>query len=106
MTNQVHILIPVPAERVEAALGLVPDFIRQDDSRPLREQIHERYVYGGWSPIKGFKMDERFRLSYPGDPALVPYCFIEHGDERLYAYQSSIFAIVQKDGTFEVARLD
>lgn len=84
-------------------LGYVPDFLVDDDPRAAREQFNERYEYGGWKPNKGFTKDHRDCLTYPGDPTLAERML---RDERIVMYSGAIFAIIQPDSAFEVARLD
>jgi hypothetical protein len=89
-------------------LGYIPQFLNSNDPRPMKEQINTSYV-GGWHPFNGFRMDDRKGLHYPGDPPQYPLAMIklENGrDEVAYFYPFSWFAIVQADGSFEVARLD
>lgn len=87
-------------------LGYLPSFIHNDDLRPASEQFNERYVYGGWSPIKKFTKLARDYLSYPGDPSLPPIAERNLRAERIVMYPHSLVAIIQPDGTFEVARMD
>lgn len=89
------------------ALGLIPEWLDQADPRPIKEQLGENYDFaGGWRPIKGFTIDGEHALHYPGDEPLKPIATASIRDETIYAYPHAIFAIVQKDGTFEAARLD
>lgn len=87
-------------------LGYVPMFLEDTDTRPAREQFEERYEYGGWRPNEGFSKDDKDFITYPGDPALPPIAERMVGDERVVMYPCSLFAIIQPDGSFEVARLD
>lgn len=88
------------------ALGFIPEFLVPDDPRPAREQINERYV-SGWQSFDGFKMDpETHVLSYPGDPEFPPLAQTMLRDELILFYDCAWVAIVQKDGTFDIARLD
>lgn len=88
-------------------LGYIPGFLQESDERPAREQINERYKFGGWQPYSGFtKLTAKNALTHPGDPALIPIAMTRLRDERIFVYQSAWVAIVQPDRTFEVARLD
>lgn len=87
-------------------LGYVPGFIVDEDPRPAKEQFNERYVFGGWSPIKGFAKNDRDVLQYPEDPPLPPLAERKLRDERIVMYQHALLAIIQPDGSFEIARLD
>jgi hypothetical protein len=51
-------------------------------------------------------MLDGYRLAYPGDPIFKPIaaCFMRN--ETILLYEHDVVAIVQEDGTFEVARMD
>ena len=87
------------------ALGYIPGFLSEDDPRPAKQQIDERYI-SGWNRFDGFKMAGNFSLRYPGDPALEPLAMTHLRDETIYVYRYGWVAIVQPDKSFEVARLD
>ena len=89
-------------------LGFIPGFISGDDPRPLKEQIDANYGHGGgWHNQPGFTFDHSsFVLSYPEDPPLPPQAMAVVRDETLLFYQYSICVILQKDGSFEVCRVD
>lgn len=87
-------------------LGYVPAFLLDDDPRPAREQFQERYVYGGWRPIKGFTKDAADGLHYPEDPVLPAVAYRMLRQERIVMYPGAVFAIIQPDGSWDVARLD
>lgn len=90
-------------------LGYIPTFLSEDDPRPAREQIDERYSYGGgWDPEpgRGFVMHDGDILKFPGDPPMSPLCELHLRDERIVLYLYSVVAIIQPDGSFEVSRLD
>lgn len=89
-------------------LGLIPTFILGADPRPVREQVHERYI-GGWLPMGegGFVLDPAtLVLSYPGDPPLTPLFKTKLRTETFVVYEHAYCMILQQDGSFEVARLD
>jgi hypothetical protein len=87
-------------------LGLLPGMIDQKDPRPAKEQFDANYSHGGgWRPIKGL-MIKGFVLHYPGDPPLEPIAMWPLRDEMIVVYRYDIVAIFQKDGSFEVARMD
>ena len=90
-------------------LGLIPMFFREEDPRPAKDQIEERYAHGGgWSPFgQGkWRMTPTGKLKYPGDEALpiLAECFLN--GETLRFYAMSLLAVVQPNGDFEVCRLD
>lgn len=88
------------------ALGLIPSFLSPDDERPAAEQIASNYC-GGWDSFKGFTFNpDTWALSYPGDPDLLPLFTATLRGEAIIVYQSGFTAILQPDGSFDVARLD
>ncbi|MGY3278093.1 hypothetical protein [Bradyrhizobium sp. S3.7.6] len=90
-------------------MGYFPDFIDDRDPRPAKEQINERYgQHGGWAPLvpSHWTMYDGDVLQWPEDPPLNPICELRLRDERIVMYHASIFAIIQPDGSFEVARCD
>jgi hypothetical protein len=88
-------------------LGYIPGWIHEDDSRPIKEQIDNNYRHGGgWYNFQGFTMAENGNLHYPGDPPTLLLFEAKLRDETIRFYQHSWVAIVQKDGSFEVARID
>jgi hypothetical protein len=87
-------------------LGFIPSFLNEDDPRPAREQIDANYRHGGgWSPFVGFAMT-RDVLCYPGDPPMSALAETKLREETIRVYDYSWVAIVQPDGTWEVACLD
>jgi hypothetical protein len=89
-------------------LGMLPDFINQNDPRPAREQFDANYQHGGgWHPIPGFIHRKGVSLEYPGDPPYHPIAMWPLRDELIVVYRYGLVAIFQvKTGAFEVARLD
>jgi hypothetical protein len=88
------------------ALGYLPNFISDNDNRSAKEQIDDRYI-SGWHEFKGFDMNpETNALIYPGNPDYPPLWSRKLREETIILYQHSWVAIVQKDGSFEVARID
>jgi hypothetical protein len=99
----VHLLDGLDPE----ALGLLPYMLNADDPRPAREQFDASYGHGGgWQPMEGFKLLADGRIKYPGDPALKPIAMIRLRDETIFFYDCAWVAIHQKDGSFEIARMD
>ena len=77
------------------------------DPRPAREQINEHYRHGGgWQPFVGIKMEANC-LRYPGDPPfpLLAETHLRKEIVRLYG-PGSWLAIIQPDGSYEVAKID
>ena len=91
-----------------ADLGFLPSFLSEKDPRPAAEQIHAHYGHGGgWNPQSGFTLHrETLALSYPGDPAMRPLAASKLRDQMIYFYDYSYVLILEKDGKFEVARVD
>lgn len=87
-------------------LGYVPGFVRADDPRSASEQINDRYgQYGGWKPNSRWKINAH-SISYPGDPPRPLVASAMLRDELLQFYAGAYVAIIQSDGSFEVARID
>ena len=89
-------------------LGLLPGMLDASDPRPAREQFDANYQHGGgWRPQSGFVLHEGSgTLTYPGDPPfhMLAYTFLR--DEMIVFCEYSYVAIIQKDHTFEVCRMD
>lgn len=80
-----------------------------DDANPecARDQLHASYAHGGgWHRFDGFIMDDKRRLTYPGDPPQVPMAEAKLRDETIILYPHGWVAIVQPNGSYEVARMD
>lgn len=87
-------------------LGLLPSFFREDDPRPAREQINERYI-SGWHPMPGCGLRDGTRyMVYPGDPPAHFRAVTMLREEQIVLYEHDWLAIVQRDGSFEIARID
>jgi len=94
-------------------MGFIPGWLSEDDPRPAKQQIHENYIHGGgWFPFNGFTMDPETKvLTYPGDegePDEKTYPLAEGKlrNETLVFYEHEWLAIIQPDGSFEIARID
>jgi hypothetical protein len=87
-------------------LGAIVTFIDVRDPRSAREQLDAAYKqFGGFRPIKGFTLTEA-GLEYPGDPTMRPMAECRLREERVILHEASWVAVVQPDGSFEVARMD
>jgi hypothetical protein len=87
-------------------LGFIPGFLSDDDPRPAKEQINEKYV-SGWNKFDGFELNEKsMELSYSGDPPMTPLAATHLKDELIFFYPHAWLLILQPDHTWEVARLD
>jgi hypothetical protein len=102
--NQIAILAGHDPEE----LGMLPDFIDQNDPRPAAEQFEANYQHGGgWRPIKGFIHRGGVSLHYLGDPPYHPIATWPLRHEMIVVYRYGLVAIFNtKTGDFEVARLD
>jgi len=90
-------------------LGFLPGMLSEEDPRPAREQFNERYAYGGgWRPFgqDKFKLKDNLVLTYPEDPPSVPLALLEFRNELIVFYEHAIVMIRQRDGSFEVSRMD
>lgn len=87
--------------------GIIPSFLDVNDPRPAQEQINERYI-SGWNPApEGMKLEFlQMVLTYPGDPPFKCLGMMMFRDELLMMFQSEFVAIVQKDRSYKIARLD
>ena len=88
--------------------GFLPMMISRRDRRPLREQLDTGYQHGGgWQPMDGWTFDPTDgSMHYPGDPPMPPLLAAPVRDETLIMYDHDFVAIIQRDGSFEIARMD
>lgn len=86
-------------------LTYLAPMLDESDPRPAAEQFNERYVYGGWNPQPKFTM-RGTALLFPGDPPMRPVAYTTLREEIILLYEGDWVAIVQPDGSFEVARMD
>jgi hypothetical protein len=88
------------------AWGLIPTFLNKTDPRSAKEQFDTNYV-GGWRPFKGFTFNPDTKtLKYPGDPAYKPVDTATFRDETIILYPHAWVLVLQKDGAWEVCRMD
>lgn len=94
-------------------LGYLPEIIRADDPRPLREQIADRYAHGGgYHELSGFGLTDgdtgsgKAKLHYPGDPDLNEVGRLQVNDELFIVFDYAFVALVDASGTFTVMRMD
>jgi hypothetical protein len=100
-------------EAVPDHIGLVTMMLNPDAKGTAVQQLDAGYGHGGgWRPFEGFKMLEDGNMQY-GDPneenADPPTQLLweaQFNDETIRVYQNAWFAVVQKDGSFEVCRMD
>ncbi|HEY5446040.1 MAG TPA: hypothetical protein VIJ87_16530 [Pyrinomonadaceae bacterium] len=86
-------------------LGFIPGFLDENDPRSAKEQIHANYI-SGWHTFQGFKMADNGNLLYPGDPPTRLLAMTHLRNETILFYEHDWLAIMQRDGSFEVARID
>ena len=89
------------------ALGFIPSFLDERNPRSAREQIDDNYRHGGgWRSFKGHTMLPNGNLSYPGDPITQLLAETKLRDEVIRFYEHSWVAIIQPDGSYDIARID
>jgi hypothetical protein len=94
------------AQQTLDAWGFIPSFLDEDDERPAKEQFNDRYAFGGgWRPVEGVKLEGNV-MRFPGDPPFKALSLIQFNDEVIMLFVASMVAIVQQDGSYEVARMD
>jgi hypothetical protein len=89
-------------------LGFLPEMLNEQDERPAREQYDSNYQHGGgWRPFGEDQwIREELTITYPGDPPLTPVAMTKLREEEIYFYPYALVMILQKDGSFEIARMD
>jgi hypothetical protein len=88
-------------------LGFLPGMLNEEDPRPAREQLDTNYAQGGgWRPFQGFRMLSNGNLAYPGDPPMQLLYETQLRNETIRFYDHAWVAIVQPDGSYEIARMD
>ena len=85
-------------------MGLIPSFLDESDRRPAKEQFDEHYQ-GGWRPQEGFKLKGEV-ATFSGDPPFRAYAMIIFHDEMILFFDYAYVAILQPDGSFEMARMN
>lgn len=88
-------------------LGYVPSFLSEQDPRSAKEQLYTAYSHGGgWNTFRGHTMLPNGNLSYPGDPDVELLAETHLRKETIRFYNYSWVAIIQQDGSHEIARMD
>lgn len=88
-------------------LGFLPSFLSDEDIRPAKEQIDQNYAHGGgWLSLHGHTLENGHILKFPGDPPQLPLAWTTLRDEMILFYPHDFVVILQKDGSFEVSRID
>ena len=96
------------SERVMEALGYLPHFLDEDNPDNCVKQLDQNYKHGGgWSKFEGFKMNMKDNsIKYPGDPPYRPLAKMKIRNETVFVYPHAWVAVVQEDGSYEIARMD
>jgi len=96
---------PIPLEHI---VGNIVFFADEADERPLNEQFDANYAFGGgWRPFEGFVFDPVEKtITYPEDPAYEPMAIAKFRDQEIIMYLHAWVLILNKDGSFEVSRMD
>lgn len=103
------ILVPPGSDIAVAAesIGQIAFWLDDADPRPAAEQLDEHYAHGGgWHPFDGFVLHKDSSIKYPGDPAMKPIAAIAFRKELILFYPMAWVMILQRDGTFEICRMD
>ena len=91
-------------------VGLTPQFLSEDDPDDAVTQLNKHYGHGGgWRDFNGFTLKDSEtapQLTYPGDPPTDAVAHWKLRDERIILFDHAWVAVVQKDGSFRVARMD
>jgi len=88
-------------------VGFIPAMLSEDSPFTAKQQLDMNYQHGGgWSPFAGFVMGTDRALWYPGDKPLFPFAEFSLREETILVYPHAWVAIIQEDGSYEVARMD
>lgn len=92
---------------IHNSLGFIPGWALNEEYlfKPLKEALDDQYGFGLFE-MKGGEITKDGIYKYPRDPELYPLIKIIRHDEILYQYLYGIVAIVQKDGSSFVTRMD
>lgn len=94
----------------EETLGFLPLIFDPEDARKAREQVDDRYAHGGgWQPQAIWVVNfHNGTAKYPGDPEIraLAMSYLPLTDERLLLFPMSYVAIIQRDGSYEMVRMD
>ncbi len=88
-------------------VGLLPEMLDPRDPRSAAVQIDANYSHGGgWHSFKGFKLTPEGNLQYPDDPPRRALATAKLRDERIILFEGDWVAVIQPDGSMDVARID
>ena len=94
------------------AAGFLPAFLSENSADDAVTQLNRNYAHGGgWQDFHGFTLHNKDKvggstLSYKGDPDMREISRGVLRDETVILYQCEWVAVVQKDGSYRVARMD
>jgi hypothetical protein len=88
--------------------GPLPDWLDEKDPRSAAEQINEHYAHGGgWQPFQGHTFNtERQTLDYPGAPPMRACAAMRLRHELIVMFEFDWVMIRQRDGSYEICRMD
>lgn len=94
--------------RAEDFIGLIGEFISEQDPRSAAEQFNENYSFGGgWRAFKGFAWNETEQsITYPGDPPYKAVAEAKLRDETILVFSHAWVMILQPSGEYEISRMD
>jgi hypothetical protein len=101
----------------EEAAGLIPYMLDIEDLDGAVAQLNKSYAHGGgWRDFDGFLLVPHLVpgiagrpdlfLEYPGDPPLPRRWSARFRDEAIAVFDYSWVAVIQRDGSFRVCRMD
>jgi len=91
--------------------------ILNSDERTAEDQLADRYAHGGgYAPFDGFTLSDwgwdawadgsMATMIYAGDPPVTEVSRAALRDQTLILFEHSWLAIIEKDGSFTVTRVD
>lgn len=102
-----HVVVALMNGGTPDDVGMIPAWLDEADPRPAREQLNEHYQHGGgWDPFHGFRLNRNGSIQYPGDPPLRPLAMMKLRDEAIAVFPHAWVMILQKNGSFEICRMD
>jgi hypothetical protein len=88
-------------------VGYLSYWLNELDKDDAAKQIDKHYQHrGGFRHFDGFTMDKNRTLHYKGDPPMRPVAWTQVRDEYVLFYPHAWVAVVQKDDSFKIARID
>ena len=91
-------------------VGLIPAFLDELDPRSAIEQIDQNYQHGGgWRDMDGTIFEREsgeYVYCYPDDPPFQELSRAYFRDELLVFFDCQLLAVIQKDGSYRISRID